>query len=132
MAGATCSERAKTLKVGARTRVNDEVSPKLKVECSTDETRRNERHNHGFLIVDFLSVQAVPKSGSYCSSALKAIHSPLLSIHISTTGSVVVKENHKKQKASVDDYSQASDRSIDSRLACRTTSHRTRRRRPQP
>ena len=55
-------------------------------------------------------MQAMPCA--YCSAAVKTVNPSLLSIHIGTTGLVVVKENLKKQKAPVDICPQTSDRPI--------------------
>jgi hypothetical protein len=64
-------------------------------------------HQHGFPVVDFFSVQAMP--WAYRSPAHKAVDPPLLSIHIGATRPVIVKENLKKQKTLVDECSQTSD-----------------------
>lgn len=55
-------------------------------------------------------MQAMPCA--YRSAAVKTVNPSLLSIHIGTTGLVVVKENLKKQKAPVDICPQTPDRSI--------------------
>ena len=110
-------------------RVNDAVSRvHLKV---ASQTKQEGTHSHGFL-VDFFSVQAMPEPGAHRSSAYKALRPPLLSIHIGTTGPVVVQKNHKKQKASIDKCSQTSGCPIDPRVACHSTLHRICCRRPQP
>ena len=68
-------------------------------------------HSNGFLVIDFLSVQAMPCA--HRSPAHEAVGSSLLSIHIGATRPIVVKENLKKQKTPVDKRSQTSDCSVE-------------------